>query len=133
MASKTGYKNPPHATRFKPGQSGNPTGRPKKTKSLALELVDELGELVPSTGSKITNARAIAKTLVREAIDGNMRAIAILASCCGKQLTGEEEPAEQITATDAKILDAFVEAEIRRRDLSASTSNDSLTDNERRN
>ena len=25
-----GYKKPPLETRFKPGQSGNPSGRPKK-------------------------------------------------------------------------------------------------------
>jgi|GEM_PF-2266933 len=28
---RVGYKNPPKATRFKKGQSGNPYGRPKKT------------------------------------------------------------------------------------------------------
>ncbi len=28
---KVGYKNPPKSTRFKKGQSGNPSGRPRKT------------------------------------------------------------------------------------------------------
>ena len=29
---ETGYKKPPHPTKFKPGQSGNPKGRPKGAK-----------------------------------------------------------------------------------------------------
>lgn len=30
---EVGYKKPPKNTRFKPGQSGNPNGRPKTQKS----------------------------------------------------------------------------------------------------
>jgi Family of unknown function (DUF5681) len=41
-----GYKNPPKASRFKPGVSGNTRGRPKKNKSLAAELNDALCETV---------------------------------------------------------------------------------------
>jgi Family of unknown function (DUF5681) len=122
-STPVGYKKPPVTSRFKAGQSGNPSGRPKKAKSLALELVDELGESASATPN-ITNARAIAKTLVRAAIEGNLRAIAILASSFGKQSAGEEESAELLTDADAKVLDSFVEGEIRRRDLRGSTSND---------
>jgi len=41
-----GYKNPPKASLFKPGVSGNTRGRPKKNKSLAAELNDALCETV---------------------------------------------------------------------------------------
>ena len=34
---RVGYGKPPHETRFKPGQSGNPGGRPKKN---AISLVE---------------------------------------------------------------------------------------------
>ena len=40
-----GYASPPVRSQFKPGQSGNPSGRPKKTKSLKVELIEELEEL----------------------------------------------------------------------------------------
>lgn len=39
---KVGYRNPPKETRFKPGQSGNPKGRPKRpeiSKYVAEQLV----------------------------------------------------------------------------------------------
>ncbi len=39
-----GYRKPPKHTRFKPGQSGNPRGRPKGTKNLKTDLIEELGE-----------------------------------------------------------------------------------------
>ena len=36
-ASEVGYRNPPKDTRWKPGQSGNPRGRPRKGVSIQTE------------------------------------------------------------------------------------------------
>ena len=41
-----GYRKPPLATRFNPGQSGNPKGRPKGSPNPAADLSTELGELI---------------------------------------------------------------------------------------
>ena len=42
--NEVGYRKPPMHTRFKPGQFGNPRGRPKGTKNLKTDLQEELGE-----------------------------------------------------------------------------------------
>ncbi len=41
---KIGYGRPPKAGQFKPGQSGNPQGRPKGSTNLATDLSAELAE-----------------------------------------------------------------------------------------
>ena len=60
-----GYGRPPIEHRFKPGESGNPSGRPKDARRFAADLLDELGEMVSITdGNKtleVTKQRAIVK------------------------------------------------------------------------
>src|SRR5258708_35627849 len=43
---EVGYGRPPKATRFKPGQSGYPRGRPRKSKNGKTLLKQELNEVV---------------------------------------------------------------------------------------
>lgn len=43
---QVGYGRPPKATRFKPGQSGNPRGRPKGAKSIPALLEGELNRKI---------------------------------------------------------------------------------------
>lgn len=42
-----GYKRTPERTRYKPGQSGNPKGRPKGSKNIATLLDEEFRRRVP--------------------------------------------------------------------------------------
>ncbi len=58
---------------FPKGVSGNPNGRPKLTK-LTEALREQLAEAMPSAPER-TVAEAIARTLIREAIGGNVQAI----------------------------------------------------------
>ncbi len=58
---------------FKPGQSGNPAGRPKKA-LLSDALRRQLAEAVQGAPEK-TIAEHIARALIREAVSGNVQAI----------------------------------------------------------
>jgi hypothetical protein len=58
--------------RFKKGETGNPSGRPKLTK-LTEALREQLTEEMPSAPER-TVAEAIARALIREALSGNVQA-----------------------------------------------------------
>ena len=78
-ASNVGYGKPPRDMRFKPGQSGNPNGRPKGTKNLATILEEELNNPVSLTENgkrkKISKGRVITKQAVNQAAGGDLKAI----------------------------------------------------------
>jgi len=85
---QVGYKKPPYQTRFKPGQSGNPAGRRKKTKATFPEAVDkELDRLIQVTEEgqprRMTMCEAIARQYANKAAKGDLRAIALLIKAFG--------------------------------------------------
>jgi hypothetical protein len=41
-SNEVGYGNPPKATRFKKGQSGNPNGRPKNKPSMVTDILQAI-------------------------------------------------------------------------------------------
>jgi hypothetical protein len=101
-----GYKKPPKSGRFKPGQSGNPSGRKKGTANFATELEAELCEMVvvddDGRECHVTKRRAIVKTLIALAIRGDLRAISAIAMFSEK--TGRDgELAEDGGATKDEL------------------------------
>ena len=107
-----GYKKPPEHSRFKPGQSGNPRGRPKKA-SVGFELVAELNRRVTirenGTEQKTSKAAALAKSLIARALSGDMRAIGHLIRLLPAQFQAPAEAVDaQISASDAAALEHFV-------------------------
>jgi hypothetical protein len=77
-----GPGSPPRATRFKPGQSGNPAGRPRKERSLVklvqAELDAEMQLKENGEQLRLTKREAVAKRIVHDALLGDARAIAAL-------------------------------------------------------
>jgi len=75
---EVGYGRPPKDTRFKPGTSGNPKGRPHVSKNLAAAFESALSERVPVNDNgrrkKIPMSEAIAKQATRKAAGGDLRA-----------------------------------------------------------
>ena len=77
---EVGYGKPPRATQFKPGQSGNPMGRPKGARGIAKVLEAALAQEVSVTeggrATRISKREALILSLVTKAIKGDMRAAA---------------------------------------------------------
>jgi hypothetical protein len=72
---QVGYGKPPQHTRFRQGESGNPTGRPKGSKNLTTLLEKELKQRVVVTENgrrrRITKQEAMVKHLVNKAVSGD--------------------------------------------------------------
>lgn len=77
-----GYGKPPKHTQFKKGQSGNPKGRPKRSRNLHTLIREELETpvILQENGKQIktTKAAAMTKRLVNKALNGDARSIQTL-------------------------------------------------------
>ena len=114
-ADGVGYGRPPQHTRFKPGQSGNPKGRPKSTINLKTDLMEELSERVSvSEGGKpkkLSKQRALLKSLVAKAITkSDARAANILLNLMVRlfEISAEAREDDLISEDDLAILDNFI-------------------------
>ena len=95
-----GYRRPPTHSRFRPGVSGNPSGRPKGTPNLKTLFDRILNEEVSlregSEVRKVTKAEAVVRGLVLGALKGDMRSLRTLFRLA--EQTGQfEEPSTDIT------------------------------------
>ncbi|MAY20777.1 MAG: hypothetical protein CL955_09185 [Erythrobacteraceae bacterium] len=110
-----GYKKPPIGSRFKPGVSGNPKGRPKSAKGLHTIVRDTLTQKVAvrtSTGEKrISRIEAAVQKTLELAMKGNPRALAQLLKLYEQAVPEPNvaqdlvRPKEDLTATDIATLE----------------------------
>ena len=112
---KVGKGRPPLSTRFRPGQSGNPSGRSKRARDLAAIAARAFAEKVEVRENgrrrRITKLEASVKQLVNRAAGGDQRAtqfaFALLHQRSGRPGAGAPERLGE--------ADAFVVAELVRR------------------
>ena len=111
---KVGYGKPPTKSRFKPGQSGNPSGRRKGSVNLKSDLRSELSEKIQiregERSLKVSKQRAMLKALVAKALKGDARAANVVLTLVGRlfepEAVAEEVPA--LTSDDEAILARFL-------------------------
>lgn len=108
-----GYGKPPRSTQFRPGQSGNPRGRPKGARGVGKVLEDALSQHVSVTEgghtSRITKREALILSLVTKALKGDMRAasetLKLIVAC-------EEQPDPQTEkGLTINVIDTFDDPE----------------------
>lgn len=117
---EVGYGKPPLHSRFKPGQSGNPRGRPKGTKNLKTDLAEELRERVViregGQSKEVTKQQAVIKAILKRTLQGDSRASTLLTSLMMRLLdTGEGAPsAEEALGEDEREILRRFEDRLRR-------------------
>lgn len=86
---EVGYGKPPKESQFKPGQSGNPKGRSKKTKDLQKLFERELSKTlrVSENGqlTTVTIREAFVKSVINAALKGERDARRLLFAVIEKQ------------------------------------------------
>jgi hypothetical protein len=109
-----GRGKPPTDKQFKPGQSGNPAGRPKGSKNFRTDFMEELQLKIEITegGKKqeVTKQRAIIKRMINGAMSGEVKAADAVMKL-SLAFTDPEDMAtdNQLSAEELKLLEAFVD------------------------
>ncbi len=121
-----GYGRPPIKNQFKKGERRNPKGRPKGSKNLKTDLLEELEEQMKvREGGKerlITKQRALIKTQVARALNGNDRAAAKILDLYLKVVGIEDAAADadlSLTGDEREVLEKLGERLRRQAGLSA--------------
>jgi len=110
---EVGYGKPPKHTQFRPGQSGNPAGRPAGVHNLKTDVKRTLAAPVKVTEGGRTRKRssqeAALKVLLRKAFGGDGRALDRLFDLAARfnNDTAEAGPAQVASADDRAILAAY--------------------------
>ena len=112
---EVGKGKPPKATRFKPGQSGNPKGRPKSRKNFATEVEEILSAPVSVTENGctrvVTSRKATLLRLRKKALEGDGRAMDRFLELSIAHAADESAAASErkLSAAEDEVLARYVE------------------------
>ena len=110
-----GFAKTPVHSRFKPGKSGNPKGRPRGSKNKSTILRETLAQKVTvqqnGRALKMNKLTVIITTLVNKAASGDLRAISLLQPMIENMEKAHEATTKisaELSVNDKEILDAYV-------------------------
>jgi hypothetical protein len=110
-----GYGRPPAKTRFKPGVSGNPKGRRKKTprfSEVTEQVLDETIELrIGERVLRMTSRQALVRSAIRQALAGKPRLLSVLPAIMryeNESLQSRGDADLNLAAEDEAILADFL-------------------------
>ena len=110
-----GYGNPPKATRFAKGKSGNPKGRPKGSRNTYKLLEDLLEEKIVLLQNgkevRLSKKAAILLQAVNSAVKGDLKAIQQLFPhllAVDAKIAEREQKVSSLKEDDMKILKQFI-------------------------
>ena len=98
---KVGYGCPPKEHQFKPGQSGNPKGRPKKNNNFAEDVLEEMSEMI--------TVQENGKLTIADSLSGKVSAIKILTPILAGEKNIKNDVEEELTPQDAQILEDYIQ------------------------
>jgi hypothetical protein len=101
-----GYGHPPQATRFRRGQSGNPSGRPKRRRSFKLDIAAALDAQSRELGDA-TKQREFAENLVNDALARKPLAMKILVPIMLAVDDDDSNGENGVTPLDEKLIADF--------------------------
>ncbi len=114
VVSQVGYRRPPNSTRFKPGQSGNPAGRPKGSLNLHTTLMTAFRKKITiNEGGKrrqVSKFEASCIQLANQSASGDAKAFRISIELQRKwQETASPTVQSELKVTDKKIMARLAE------------------------
>ena len=111
VVETVGYGRPPKQHQFKPGQSGNPRGRPRGRKNEATILDELLHRKIEIREKnrirKITVLEGMLLKFAEDALKGNPKAATFLLTRYGLPGDAREADAAELTQDEQQILDAY--------------------------
>jgi hypothetical protein len=116
-AYAVGYGRPPAHTRYKPGQCGNPRGRPKRQRNLRTVVEEALNQRITiregNRTRSLTKLDGVVLTVVAGALKGDPKALTSLITLLRSIGMTAEAPAaiprEPFTSDDEAVIADFLE------------------------
>ena len=108
-----GYGKPPRTHQFKPGQSGNPKGKPKGAKNEATMLNELLFQKIKiregGRERRITLFEGMLRRFAEDSLKGNIRAAAFLFSRYGATSPDQSQEQSGLSDDDQAVLRAYAQ------------------------